>query len=215
MIEGMLGRAPCQKDPPDPGADRSGHPCDRCHKGALDCDRELLGLFRREKDSLSHRRNKMDLLAQDPAATDNLTEDSEKDKPQESWYVPRSSKKPSPASSPSVHSRGRGSCPQGKQIATHIAHESWTRYRASVWFRTLLKWETRSSSHSDRQGTPRAGLIFPSKEVIRDILDSRCTAVCIREANVTATIENCEEPSGHGDHGQSSGLCLCAEGCSC
>ena len=34
-----------------------GHPCDRCHKGVLcDCDRELLGLFRREKDSLSHRR---------------------------------------------------------------------------------------------------------------------------------------------------------------
>ena len=45
-------------------------------RGLCDCDRELLGLFAERKIPCLIAGNKMDLLAQDPAATDNLTEDS-------------------------------------------------------------------------------------------------------------------------------------------
>ncbi len=44
------------------------------------------------------------------------------------------------------------------------------------------------------KAAPKGRLILPQQQVIRDILDSRCSAICIQEDNVTATLENLRTP---------------------
>ena len=44
------------------------------------------------------------------------------------------------------------------------------------------------------KAAPKGRLILPQQQVIRDILDSRCTAVCVQEDNVLATIESLRTP---------------------
>ena len=44
------------------------------------------------------------------------------------------------------------------------------------------------------KAAPKGRLILPQQQVIRDLLDARCTAVCIQEDNVKATLESMREP---------------------
>ena len=44
------------------------------------------------------------------------------------------------------------------------------------------------------KAAPKGRLILPQQQVIRDILDSRCTAVCVQEDNVQPTIDSLRNP---------------------
>ena len=44
------------------------------------------------------------------------------------------------------------------------------------------------------KAAPKGRLILPQQQVIRDLLDARCTAVCIQEDNVKATLESMRKP---------------------
>ena len=44
------------------------------------------------------------------------------------------------------------------------------------------------------KAAPKGRLILPQQQVIRDLLDARCTAVCIQEDNVKATLESLRKP---------------------
>ena len=44
------------------------------------------------------------------------------------------------------------------------------------------------------KAAPKGRLILPQQQVIRDLLDTRCTAVCIQEDNVKATLESLRKP---------------------
>lgn len=44
------------------------------------------------------------------------------------------------------------------------------------------------------KAAPKGRLILPQQQVIRDLLDARCTAVCIQEDNVKATLESLRTP---------------------
>lgn len=44
------------------------------------------------------------------------------------------------------------------------------------------------------ESAPKGRLILPQQQVIRDLLDARCTAVCIQEDNVRATLESLRTP---------------------
>lgn len=164
-------------------------------RGLCDCDRELLGLFAERKIPCLIAGNKMDLLAQDPAATDNLTEDSGERQAAGKLVCPEEFKETVSGIVSVSALTGEGIFALKEKIAD--IYRAWKAGQGTeprLVSDLLQKGDQVILVIPIDKAAPKGRLILPQQQVIRDILDSRCSAVCIQEDNVTATIENMKNP---------------------
>ena len=158
-------------------------------RGMCACDRELLGLFAERKIPCVIAKNKSDLPAQKEADTDAATA-------------------PAPLAGPADDGTWKAydilsvSAKTGDGIYA-LKEKIGEIYRA---------WKARQGEEprlvSDLvdpgsqvilvipidKAAPKGRLILPQQQVIRDLLDARCSAICVQEDHVVSTLENLRTP---------------------
>ena len=168
-------------------------------RGLCDCDRELLGLFEERRIPCLIASNKTDLLDGNPEIDPKLNpETGRQTNPQSNQQKDPENVKAFPAVEgvvPVSALTGEGIFALKEKIA-----EIYRKWKAGQGA------EPRLISDLLRKGdqvilvipidkaAPKGRLILPQQQVIRDILDSRCTAVCVQEDNVQATIDSLRNP---------------------
>jgi [FeFe] hydrogenase H-cluster maturation GTPase HydF len=168
-------------------------------RGLCDCDRELLGLFEERRIPCLIASNKTDLLDGNPEIDPKLNpETGRQTNPQSNQQKDPENVKAFPAVEgvvPVSALTGEGIFALKEKIA-----EIYRKWKAGQGA------EPRLISDLLRKGdqvilvipidkaAPKGRLILPQQQVIRDILDSRCTAVCVQEDNVQATIDSLRKP---------------------
>lgn len=168
-------------------------------RGLCDCDRELLGLFEERRIPCLIASNKTDLLDGNPEINPKLNpETGRQTNPQSNQQKDPENVKAFPAVEgvvPVSALTGEGIFALKEKIA-----EIYRKWKAGQGA------EPRLISDLLRKGdqvilvipidkaAPKGRLILPQQQVIRDILDSRCTAVCVQEDNVQATIDSLRNP---------------------
>ena len=152
-------------------------------RGLCDCDRELLGLFAERKLPCIIANNKSDLLE---------TDDLEKI----AGEAVSDTGSDSAAAVVSVSAKtGEGIFALKEKIA-----EIYRIWKAGQGAEPCL---VADLLHRGDQvilvipidkAAPKGRLILPQQQVIRDLLDSRCSAICIQEDNVKKTLESLRNP---------------------
>ena len=168
-------------------------------RGLCDCDRELLGLFEERKIPCLIACNKTDLLPQN----------SETDPKQDPETGPDKNAMTNPQTVPEIVRAfpavegivpvsaltGEGIFALKERIAD--IYRKWKAGQGAeprLISDLLQKGDQVILVIPIDKAAPKGRLILPQQQVIRDILDSRCTAVCVQEDNVQPTIDSLRNP---------------------
>ena len=168
-------------------------------RGLCDCDRELLGLFEERKIPCLIASNKTDLLPQNAEidlkpGTETGPENKAQINPQTDPEIVRAF----PAVEgivPVSALTGDGIFALKERIAD--IYRKWKAGQGAeprLISDLLQKGDQVILVIPIDKAAPKGRLILPQQQVIRDILDSRCTAVCVQEDNVQPTIDSLRNP---------------------
>ena len=168
-------------------------------RGLCDCDRELLGLFEERKIPCLIAGNKTDLLPQN--AEIDPKPDAETG-PEKNARINSQTDPEIVRAFPAVEGivpvsalTGDGIFALKERIAD--IYRKWKAGQGAeprLISDLLQKGDQVILVIPIDKAAPKGRLILPQQQVIRDILDSRCTAVCVQEDNVQPTIDSLRNP---------------------
>lgn len=174
-------------------------------RGLCDCDHELLGLFAERRIPCIIADNKTDLVEEDPAVSKEMEKLLCPGKPQESAQSASSVNSENAANNTeqwavsacvSVSAKtGQGIFALKEKIAD--IYREWKAAQGAeprLVSDLLQKGDQVILVIPIDKAAPKGRLILPQQQVIRDILDSRCSAICVQEDNVTGTLESLRNP---------------------
>ena len=154
-------------------------------RGLCDCDRELLDLFKERKIPCIIANNKSDLL-QEKAGSCSHTE--------KQLFIGELEGSGKTLISVSAKT-GDGIYALKEKIAD--IYREWKAGQGAeprLVSDLLQKGDQVILVIPIDKAAPKGRLILPQQQVIRDILDSRCSALCVQEDNVVNTLENLRNP---------------------
>lgn len=160
-------------------------------RGLCECDRELLGLFEERKIPCLIASNKTDLLTGNPETASKMN--PERDMQTNLQNLP---------AFPAVEGivpvsalTGEGIYALKERIAD--IYRKWKAGQGAephLISDLLQKGDQVILVIPIDKAAPKGRLILPQQQVIRDILDSRCTSICVQEDNVLSTINSLKNP---------------------